>query len=141
MILFTLNLLVSTVWAAVNNFSHIETKRYVFIEKYIPCYPLDPTDYQHNPYNKGVLANISDIIGPTILHWLFPLPKLTKGIPEQGGSYKKIREVTSLEQKQYLVSINNPNIYRVLEVEQIENKPEMFIQNAFKYYGNKLIIE
>jgi len=34
--------------------------------------------FQHNPYNKGFFVNFYELIGPSLLHILFPLPKIFK---------------------------------------------------------------
>ena len=91
-----------------------------------------------NNYNQGFLSNFYHLVGPTILHFIFPLPKYKNySLDENCPSLKFICHPDRLSLFKYMVE-NDESKMNLLE--EGDSSPDFYIQNCHKYYDGKEII-
>ena len=97
-----------------------------------------PFKREINHYNQGFLSNFYYLIGPTILHFIFPLPKYKNySLDENCPSLKYICHADRLSLFKYMVE-NDPSKINLLE--EGDSSPDYYIKNCHKYYDGKTII-
>ena len=91
-----------------------------------------------NFYNIGFLSHFYYLIGPTILHFIFPLPKYKNySLDENCPSLQYICHADRLSLFKYMVE-NDPSKINLLE--EGDSSPDYYIKNCHKYYEGKTII-
>lgn len=112
------------------------------IERHYGICVLDNKASTYNPYNKGCLANFSYIIGPSIFHFFFPLPKYnqTYDIIENNEVFNKIYPAHPFQLHNYLESIDYPDFQETWEEQVNQMNPEYFLKTSEENYGNAHII-
>ena len=91
-----------------------------------------------NYYNMGFLTNFYYLIGPTISHFFFPLPKFSKyNFVENCPVLKKIYYADRLDLFKLMVKID-PNKINLFN--EPESSPDTYLENCHKYYDKKKIV-
>ena len=91
-----------------------------------------------NFYNIGFLSHFYYLIGPTILHFLFPLPKYKNYVLDENCPvFKKICPISRLDTIKYGLK-DNPNPLENLF--GVNTSPENYLQLCHKFYEGKKII-
>jgi hypothetical protein len=91
-----------------------------------------------NFYNIGFLSHFYYLIGPTILHFLFPLPKYKNYVLDENCPvFKVICPISRLDTIKYGLK-DNPNPLENLF--GVNTSPENYLQLCHKFYDGKKII-
>lgn len=91
----------------------------------------------HNLFNIGFINHLYYIIGPTPLHFLFPIPKIKNyGNEENNPIFLKCKFPNRLELVKFL-SKRNPKYKELLS--QKESDPNNYIKLCHDFYDNKNI--
>ena len=145
--MFTLNItgiMVRLLIVVYNNRTQKETSMSVPVESYCPLcycctnYPSFGFKREVNEYNIGFLSHFYYLIGPTIFHFLFPLPKYNNYIlSENCPPLTKLYCPNRLDLFKAMVKINPDKIHLL---EEDESSPDFYLKNCHKYYDNKKII-
>ena len=91
-----------------------------------------------NYYNIGFLSHFYYLVGSTILHFLFPLPKYKNYILDENCPiFKEVYEPTRLDIFRHMVK-NDPDKIQLLIGGN--SSPDNYIQLCHQYYDNKKII-
>ena len=91
-----------------------------------------------NFYNIGFLSHFYYLIGPTIFHFLFPLPKFKNYVLDENCPvFKEICPTSRLDTIKYALK-NNQNPLETLFGEN--TSPENYLQLCHKFYDGKKII-
>ena len=91
-----------------------------------------------NFYNIGFLAHLYHLVGPTILHFLFPLPKYKNyNLDENSQIFKRICLPNRFEIFRYMVR-KDPSQMALLTGEN--TSPNSYIKFCHEYYDGKKII-
>ena len=110
------------------------------IEKYYMFYKCNDTDNKFrspNIWNLGYLSHFYYIIGPTILHFLFPLPKIKNySINENCPIFKGCKQFNRLEYVQNMVKKSEEYKNRFKEIYM---EPDNFIEFCKTKYNSKNI--
>ena len=129
---------------AYNNRTQKENSIGAPVESYCPiCYcctncPKYKFEREINFYNIGFLSNLYYLIGPTIFHFIFPLPKYNNYILDENCPIlRKIYNPDRLDLFKCLVKINPEKINLLNED---ESSPDFYLQNCHKYYEDKIIV-
>ena len=127
-----------------NNRTQKEEGTEAITEKYYPIcsccnnIPKYPFKKAINYYNIGFLSNLYYIIGPTLLHFIFPLPKYNNYILDENCPvFKKLYQPDRADLFKYMVK-NDPSKIKLLE--EGDSSPDFYLENCHKFYGNKTII-
>jgi hypothetical protein len=127
-----------------NNRTQKENRMGTPTEHYCPIcscctnWPKFPFKREFNPYNIGFLSNFYYIVGPTILHFIFPLPKYKNYILDENcPALKYIFQPDRLNLFKYMVK-NDPTKINLLEED--ESSPDAYLENCHKFYEGKTII-
>ena len=127
-----------------NNRTQKESRMGAPTENYCPiCYccsnwPKFPFKREYNAYNIGFLSNFYYIIGPTILHFIFPLPKYKNYILDENcPALKYLYHSDRLNLFKYMVK-KDPSKINLLEED--ESSPDVYLENCHKFYEGKNII-
>ena len=114
------------------------------VESYCPiCYcctncPNFGFKREVNEYNIGFLSHFYYLIGPTILHFAFPLPKYNNYIlSENCPVLRKLCHPDRLDLFKAMVKIN-PEKRNLLDED--DSSPDFYLKNCYKFYENKKII-
>lgn len=135
-----LGILFNILVSVYNNKSYIESIRRIFLESYTPfnCFKADNTLREHNQYNIGFLSHFYYLIGPSLFHFFFPIPKYgTFVLAEHTPIFRMSKQPPKLEIVKYLMKID-PKYENILN--NRENEPDYFIKLCHKYYDNKEIV-
>ena len=128
-----------------NNWTQKESLSEPLTENYCPihsCYVDDEKKLGEkrdvNYYNIGFLAHFYHLIGPTILHLLFPLPKYKNyNIDENSPIFKRICLPNRFELFRYMVR-KDPSKMELLNGS--DTTPENYLKFCHEYYEGKNII-
>ena len=114
------------------------------VENYCPLcycctnYPSYGFKREVNEYNIGFLSQFYYLIGPTILHFIFPLPKYNNYIlNENCPALRKIHYPDRLDLFKTMVKID-PDKINLFEDD--ESSPDFYLANCHKFYENKKIV-
>ena len=124
--------------AIFNNLTKIENLRVFGYENYFCCIKNnnDKKNY-HNRFNIGFFITYYYLIGPTILHYFFPLPKFQNlPINECSPIFNKIKYPNKLFFYKEIINIDNKYIYLVISE---LNDPNYFIEICHKNYNEEQI--
>lgn len=103
---------------------------------------MDSITKEYNAFNKGCLANFYYIVGPSILHFFFPIPKYNESfdILENKQVFKKVNKPHPFQVHNFLKSIEYPD-FEETWAEQVKTmEPDNFLELSENSYGNKQII-
>ena len=121
-----------------NNLTFVEILKNMEIERYSICQRKDLTKKIYNPYNIGFLSHFYYLIGPTLLHAIFPLPKFhTNILNEQNPVFAKCKQPTKLEVVKLLIEKDKK--YENL-LGGKENDPDYFLELCHKNYDGREIV-
>ena len=127
-----------------NNRTQKENRMSFAVENYCPIcscctnFPKFHFKREINFYNNGFLSNLYYIVGPTILHFIFPLPKYKNYILDENcPALKKIHQADRLTLFKYMVKMD-PSKKKLLE--EGESSPDVYLENCHKYYDGKTIV-
>ena len=98
-------------------------------------------------YNKGFINSFNTLMGPTLLHIIFPLPILKKygkikiilEIIENNPNFNKIPFPNAFDIYRYHVKRNEIEQIKVFEDSLESTEPNNFIELSKKYYLDKNI--
>ena len=127
-----------------NNRTQKESSIGLPVESYCPiCYCCTNYPKYHfkrevNYYNIGFLSSFYYIVGPTILHFIFPLPKYNNYLLDENCPVvKKMYHPDRLNLFKCMVKID-PSKINLLEED--DSSPDVYLNNCHKYYDEKKII-
>ena len=128
-----------------NNWTQKEILKGPPAETYCPIHSCGVNDEKNigekkdvNFYNIGFLTHFYHLIGPTILHLLFPLPKYKNyTLDENCPIFQGILMLNKFESFRYIVK-KDPSRLELLTGSG--NSPEYYIQLCHQYYDGKKII-
>lgn len=124
-----------------NNRTHLENIRQVGIEIKFPIYDFYKEKNKssiNNLYNIGFLSHLFYVVGPTLLHFILPLPKFKNYIlNENCPIFSKSKEPDRFQIFKYHMK-KNPNY--LTEIIEKSSNPDDFINLSLKYYNDKIII-
>ena len=142
MFLLTLiGIIIRSLLSIYNNRTYIESIKHTEVE--IKCPVLDCAKESNkfkinNDYNIGFLNHLYYLVGPSLLHFIFPLPKFKNyTFDENCPIFSKIKSPDRLELIKYKLS-ENPNYIR--EAIDDASDPDKFIKQCHTYYDGKKII-
>ena len=137
-----INLLVQTFISFVNECFFYETTKTQNIERYyICCKQMNMEEMTLNPYNKGWLFNIECCIGPTLLHFLFPIRKQYKSDINEGDvTFCKAAQSNQYDVIKALSGIKYDTIDKIIENQSIQTSPNTYMEYARAQYSNIKII-
>ena len=130
---------------AYNNWTQKENMSGPYTENYCPLHSCCINDEKQlgekrepNFYNIGFLSNFYYLIGPTISHFFFPLPKYKNyTLDENCPIFQGILMLNKFESFRYIVK-KDPSRLELLTGSG--NSPEYYIQLCHQYYDGKKII-
>ena len=130
---------------AYNNWTQKENMSGSYTENYCPLHSCCINDEKQlgekrepNFYNIGFLSNFYYLIGPTISHFFFPLPKYKNyTLDENCPIFQGILMLNKFESFRYIVK-KDPSRLELLTGSG--NSPEYYIQLCHQYYDGKKII-
>jgi hypothetical protein len=121
-----------------NNFTFLEFLKNIDTERYTFCKRKDLTKKNYNPYNIGFLSHFYYLIGPSLLHAIFPLPKFqTNILNEQNPIFAKCKQPTKLEVVKLLIEQDKKN-ENLLGGK--ENDPDYFLELCHQNYDGREIV-
>ena len=131
--------------AVYNNWTQKENMTGPYTENYCPIHSCFVNDEKKlgekreiNYYNIGFLSHLYQLIGPTILHFLFPLPKYKNyNIDENCPVFKRISMPSRFEVFRIMV---RKDVSKLKFLEEGDSLPENYIQLCHKYYDGKKLI-
>ena len=124
-----------------NNRTYLESMRQIGVETKCPFYDFLKKSNSlkvKNMYNVGFLSHLYYLVGPTLLHFILPLPKFKNYIlGENCPIFTKRKNPDRIQVLKYY-NKKDPNYFK----EQIErtSNPDEFIKNCHQYYDGKNII-
>ena len=124
--------------AIFNNLTKHEELKVFGYESYFICHANknDKNNY-NNKFNIGFFLTYYYLIGPTILHYFFPLPKFQNlPINECSPIFNKIKYPNKLFFYKEIINIDNKYIYLVVSK---LNEPDYFIEMCHKNYNEEKI--
>ena len=132
-----------------NDKTYWEMTKAMDLETYGNCLKskIPITDYkvktfylQYNKFNKGLLSNFYNVIGPTLFHFILPLPKPKKQNLDFNTETFKYNSVPhSFDLVRHLKEVDDPTIKESLEQQMKAIDPNAFLQAAYEKYGNSVI--
>ena len=140
-LLSALGMLIRSLLSIYNNRTYLESMRQIGIETKCPFYDCLKKSNQSkvsNMYNVGFLTHLYYLVGPTLLHSILPLPKLSNHVLDENCPiFTKIKFPDRIQILKYY-NMKNPNYFK----EQIEpaSNPDEFIKRCHQYYDGKNII-
>ena len=147
--IFNINsIFVSLLMAVYNNWTQKESLVFTPVELYCPIYTCERFSYNRednntktkrdiNYYNIGFLSHIYYLIGPTISHLMFPLPKYKNyTLDENCPVFKELYRIGRLDILRYMVK-KDQNQMKLMEE---NSSPESYIKLCHQYYDGKTII-
>ena len=128
-----------------NNWTQKENMFGPYTENYCPIHSCCVGDEkllgekrEVNLYNIGFLSHFYYLIGPTISHFLFPLPKYKNyDLDENCPVFKGIFMINKFESFRYMVK-KDPSKMELLNGS--DNSPENYIKLCHQFYDGKKII-
>jgi hypothetical protein len=121
-----------------NNFPQNERRKFFSREFYYPCFNYNNQNASFNEYNVGFLTHFYYLIGPTLLHFFFPLPKFqTLIINENSPIFRKSYQPSRIGIVKFLVSKDKRF---EASLTNKENEPGYFLELSHKYYDGKEIV-
>ena len=147
-ILFIMNItgiLIRLLVTAYNNWTQKENLSDVPVEHYCPitscCIKKEKitgVKREINFYNIGFLSHFYYLIGPTILHFIFPLPKYKNyTLDENCPVFKEISPTSRLDTTRFK-NKKDPNNLEFLYGES--TSPESYLEFCHQYYDGKKIV-
>ena len=138
---FLLSNLILLLFDIYNNQTKLErSNKNKLIEKYYMFYKCNDTDNKFrfpNIWNIGYLSHFYYIIGPTLLHFLFPLPKyINYNINENCPIFKGCKQFNRLELIQNMIK-RNEDYKNKIKDNKIE--PDIFVELCKKKLNSKNI--
>ena len=122
-----------------NNRMYVERRKNFLVEYYHPCCNKeDMTKNMFNYFNIGFVAHYYYCVGPTLLHFFFPIPKHQDFVLDVNCPvFRKNRQITRMElakhfyytDEKYKNILNGP-----------ENEPEYYLKLCHQHYDNKIIV-
>ena len=148
---FTINIMVinglviliaKTFLVIYNNFTNIEIGKYPNTEKHFICcniYKGSNLFRNNNVWNIGFLSHLYYIIGPTPLHFIFPISKFQKyAIDENCPVFNECKRPDKIQILKYMIKNKITDINTLLNIG--DSNPDEFIKKCHKYYDEKTII-
>lgn len=127
-----------TILSVYNNKTVLEDSRDPLIETYYPFCNKDNTKMHPNIFNIGFLSHFYYLVGPTFVHFFFPLPKFqTFVVNEDCPVFQKCKQPSQMELVKYLAK-TDPKYQNILSNK--ENEPQYFLELCHKNYDDKEII-
>jgi palmitoyltransferase len=128
-----------------NNRTQLENLRTAIVEYYHPISPKCVRDFKRfnikpeaNLYNIGFLSNLYYVIGPTLFHLIFPLPKYNNYILDENCPvFKKIKPAEKLDIFKFMVK---KDCQKINLLENDESSPEQYLKICHKLYDGKKIM-
>ena len=122
-----------------NNKMYVERKKNFMAEFYYPCCSgKDLTKNMFNYFNIGFVAHYYYCVGPTLLHFFFPLPKFQDFVLDVNCPvFRKNRQVTKMELAKHFYYVDEK--YKNI-LNGPENEPEYYINLCHQHYDNKIIM-
>ena len=121
-----------------NNYTFLEFLKNVDTERYTFFRRKNLTKKNYNPYNIGFLSHFYYLIGPSLLHVIFPLPKFqTNILNEQNPVFAKCKQPTKLEVVKLLIEQDKKN-ENLLGGK--ENDPDYFLELCHQNYDGREIV-
>ena len=138
-------ILIRLLIAVYNNWTQKENMTGPLTENYCPIHSCCVDDEKElgkkreiNYYNIGFLSHLYHLIGPTIMHLFFPLPKYKNyNIDENSHVFKKIKLPNRFEMLRFMVK-NDPSKIELLNGG--DALPDNYIKLCHQYYEGKNII-
>lgn len=138
-------ILIRSLVTVYNNWTQKETISGPIVENYCPIHPCCRNDKklagekrEVNYYNIGFLSHFYYLVGPTILHFLFPIPKYKNYILDENCPiFKEVYEPTRLDIFRHMVKTDPDKIQLLIGG---NSSPDNYIQLCHQYYDNKKII-
>ena len=128
-----------TILSIYNNFSNIESGKFPNIKSDFICYNIYKHDNEYkinNVWDVGFLSHFYYCIGPTPLHFIFPISKYKNyTIDENCALFNKCKNPERLQITKF--KYKNSDINSIINGE--ESSPENFINLSHKYYDDKII--
>ena len=91
-----------------------------------------------NYFNIGFVAHFYYCVGPTLLHFLFPIPKFQDFVLDVNCPvFRKSRQVTKMELAKYFYYMDEK--YKNI-LNGPENEPEYYLKLCHQHYDNKIIV-
>lgn len=121
-----------------NNKMFYERTKDFSIEEYSCCCHSNNLKRNYNEHNIGYMSHFYYLIGPTIFHYILPIPKgFHYVLNEDCPIFQRNKQPSNLELVKYLAK-KNKEYTRFLN--SPENEPDYFIQLSHKHYDGKDII-
>ena len=122
-----------------NNRMFVERRKNFMTEFYYPCCNgKDMTNNMFNYFNIGFVAHFYYCVGPTLLHFLFPIPKFQDFVLDVNCPvFRKSRQVTKMELAKYFYYMDEK--YKNI-LNGPENEPEYYLKLCHQHYDNKIIV-
>ena len=115
-----------------------ETMKDFRVEEYSILCGSDNRRRSYNEYNVGYMSHFYYLMGPTIFHYVLPIPKgFHFVLNEDCPVFLKNKQPSNLEMVKYL-SRANQEYAKILN--SPENEPEYFIGLAHKHYDGKEVV-
>jgi len=136
-----IGILLRSLFAIYNNRTYIETVRQIGIEvkcPFIDCFKEKNKLRVNNIFNTGFLNHLFYLVGPTLLHFILPLPKFKNYILDENCIiFEKTKSPDRLHLIKYKIK-NNPN-YIKDEIDK-PSSPDEYIKLCHHYYDGKIIV-
>ena len=127
-----------------NNKGQKETMVGPATENYCPVcycftnYPKYMVEREVNIYNIGFLSHFYYLIGPTIFHLIFPLPKYNNYLLDENCPvFKKIYSPDRLDLYKYKIKMD-PSQLNILN--EGESTPEAYLKSCHEFFDGKIIV-
>jgi len=138
---FLLSNLLLLLFDIYNNQTKLErSNKNILIDRYFMFYKCNDTDNKFrfpNIWNIGYLSHFYYIIGPTILHFIFPLPKLKNyNMDENCPIFKGCRQFNRLELIQNMIK-RSEDYKNKIKDNKLE--PDAYVELCKKKYNSKNI--
>jgi hypothetical protein len=125
---------------AYDDITFLEARKDSEIEKNYCCWSSDNSERKYNTYNKGYLIHWRYVIGPTIFHLIFPIPKpKIYDVVENSPLFKQTKQSHGFDTAKHLRAISFPGIEESLKQQLEAVDPTNFIELSKKYYFDKTI--
>ena len=124
-----------------NNFTNIEMGKYPNTENHCICcniYKGSNLFTNNNVWNIGFLSHLYYIIGPTPLHFIFPISKFQKyAIDENCPVFNECKRPDKVQILKYMIKNKLTDTNTLLNTG--DANPDEFIKKCHKYYDGKTI--
>ena len=88
------------------------------------------------------MTNYNQVIGPTVFHFFFPLPKwcVKEDFVEKTALLQKTKQYHGFSIHNYLKSIDSPGLKENWEEQLKSMDPNYFLELSYKNYADKKIV-